>query len=230
MRFTFKPQRQFSLFGGGSFSAYFEPDPGVYDRLDVGALQLRKVNGAFYHGFDGAPFNPSAYRLTTKDGTVYTYGQFGGLDNIHDRKGNRLEFRADGIFSSTGESVAFVRDPAGRITKVVDPAGRALVYGYDANGDLTQVTDQAGLVTEYSYRTDREHFMESAVDPNGITVFELEYDEYGRLQGSTDAGGATIQNAYDPAHLAETVTDPLAIRLPRSSRAGQSHDVHRCSG
>ncbi|MEZ6061267.1 MAG: RHS repeat-associated core domain-containing protein [Planctomycetaceae bacterium] len=211
--FTFDPEPQFSLFGGGSFSPRFVPDPGVYDTLDVGSIPLRLVNGAFYSGFFGNPFNPSAYRLTTRDGVVYEYGQFSGLQNVIDRNGNRLEFREDGIFSSTGESVRFVRDPAGRISQVIDPAGRSLTYEYDANGDLTRFTDQAGLLTQYTYLTAPAHFMETAVDPNGNTVFELQYDADGRLTRSTDAGGATIQNTYNPGQLSETITDPLGNEI-----------------
>ena len=42
-----------------------------------------------------------------------------------------------------------------------------------------------------------------------VTVFELEYDEYGLLQGSTDAGGAYDPECEPPPPMAETVTDPL---------------------
>ena len=68
--FTFRPTPSFSLFGGGSWTPRFVADPGVYDQLDVGSVPLRKINGAFYGSSLGEPFNPPAYRLTTKEKTV----------------------------------------------------------------------------------------------------------------------------------------------------------------
>ncbi|MCA9127050.1 MAG: putative Ig domain-containing protein [Planctomycetales bacterium] len=207
--FTFRPQRQFSLFGGGSWSARFVPDPGVYDSLDVGQLQLRQVNGAFYHGFDGAPFNPNAYRLTTKDGTVYEYGQFGGLDNIHDRNNNRIDIRPNGVFSSSGESVEFLRDAQGRISQIVDPAGNSLTYDYDSSGNLIDFTDQAGLTRTYGYSSVHEHFLETIIDANGQQVFSAVFDGEGRLLSSANAVGATVSNEYDPLSRTQKVVDPV---------------------
>lgn len=195
--FTFRPQRQFSLFGGGSFSAHFEPDPGVYDRLDVGELQLRQVNGAFYHGFDGAPFNPNAYRLTTKDGTIYAYGQFGGLDHIVDRNGNRLDIRPDGVFSSLGPSIQFIRDPQTRISQIIDPAGNPLTYTYDLNGNLASFADQVGLTTTYTYLGEPAQSLDTITDSRGIVVLEVEFDAEGRLISSTDALGGGVSQDYN---------------------------------
>ncbi len=207
--FTFRPQRQFSIFGGGSFSARFVPDPGVQDRLDVGQPQLRKVGDGFYNGFFGDPFNPSAYRLTTKNGVVYEYGQFGGLDNITDRNGNRIEIRPDGVFSSIGSSIQFVRDPQGRISQIIDPAGSTLRYEYDLNGDLKAFTDQVGQRTRYEYTSGDARLLDTVINSAGVTTLAANYDSEGRLQASTNASGGTIQNSFDPINLRETSTDPL---------------------
>ncbi|MCA9191301.1 MAG: hypothetical protein KDB03_06055 [Planctomycetales bacterium] len=205
--FTFRPQRQFSLFGGGSWSAYFEPDPGVYDKLDVGELQLRQVNGAFYHGFDGAPFNPNAYRLTTKDGTVYEYGQFGGLDNIHDRNGNRIDVRPNGVFSSLGPSIEFIRNPQGRINQIIDPAGNPLAYTYDLDGNLTSFSDQVGNTTSYTYLDAPAHFLDTIVDPRGINIFDAEFDLSGRLISLVDPMSNSTSQAFSTEELLFTMTD-----------------------
>lgn len=205
--FTFKPQRQFSLFGGGSYAPKFMPDPGVTDQLDVGSVPLRNINGSFYSSFFGDPFNPSAYRLTTKFGVVYEYGQFDGLANVIDRSGNRLEFRSDGIFSSTGPSVQIIRDPQGRIERIVDPAGNSIVYSYDAPGDLFSIKDQAGLTTTNSYLPQPPHFLGAIVDPRGKLAFKTQFDAQGRLSSSTDAVGNAVRNNYDPVTLTETNVD-----------------------
>ncbi len=205
--FTFKPQRQFSLFGGGSYSPKFVPDPGVTDQLDVGSVPLRNINGSFFSSFFGDPFNPSAYRLTTRFGVVYEYGQFDGLANVLDRSGNRLDFRSDGIFSSTGPSVQFIRDPQGRIDRIVDPAGNSIVYGYSAAGDLLSIKDQEGLTTTNSYLPQPPHFLGTIVDPRGKLAFKTQFDAQGRLSSSTDAVGNAVRNNYDPVTLTETNVD-----------------------
>lgn len=205
--FTFRPQRQFSLFGGGSFSATFVPDPGVYDRLDVGTPQLRSVNGAFYNGFDGSPFNPSAYRLTTRSGNVYEYGQFTGLSSIQDPNGNRVDVRSDGIHGSNGTSVEIRRDPLGRIAEIIDPAGNRLTYSYDSNGDLSAFTDQVNDQTRYEYRRTPEHFLDSVEDARGIQILDLSFDEEGRLTETRDALGNSINQSIDTDNSLFIVTD-----------------------
>lgn len=205
--FTFAPTSTVSFFGGGSFTPRFVPDPGVQDALDVGSEPLRRINGAFYSGFFGVPFNPSAYRLTSKSGVVYEYGQFEGLDNIHDLNGNRLGFSSNGITSSNGSSIQFVRDPAGRIEKIIDPAGNAISYRYGIGGDLLSFQDQAGLKTQYAYLSNSPHFLDAITDPRGKLIFQSHFDAQGRLTSSTDALGNSVLNTYDPVGLSESVTD-----------------------
>jgi RHS repeat-associated protein len=205
--FTFKPTRQFSLFGGGSFAPTFVSDPGVSDKLDVGSVPLRKIGDAFYSGFFGDPFNPSAYRLTTKSGVVYEYGQFSGLSKVTDRNGNRLEFTSEGISSSAGPGIRFMRDPTGRIEKIIDPSGNTINYRYGTSGDLLSIEDQVGLKTQHTYLESPPHFLETITDPRGKIIFKTRFDAQGRLTSNTDALGNTIQKTYDPATLSESVVD-----------------------
>ncbi len=209
--FTFRPQQQFSIFGGGSFTATFVPDRGVTDRLDVGAPQLRRVNDAFYDAAFGNPFNPSAYRLTSRDGTVSEYDQFFGLVNRTDRTGNRLEFRSDGVFSSSSDSIQFVRDPQGRISRIIDPAGSVLSYEYDLNGDLIAFTDQVGQTTYYDYAGGEPRLLDTVIKPDGSRALAASFDESGRLKSSANAIGATVQNSFDLQTLRETSIDPLGL-------------------
>ena len=41
---------------------------------------------------------------------------------------------------SSGQSISFTRDSAGRITHITDPSGNVQNYYYDMNGDLTSYT------------------------------------------------------------------------------------------
>ncbi len=229
--FTFRPTPQFSLFGGGSFLPRFVPDVGVYDTLDVGSVPLRKIGNEFYSSFFGDSFNPAAYRLTTKDGTTYEYGQFSGLANVYNRAGNRLEFRPDGIFSSSGPSVQFVRDPQGRISKIIDPAGNSLKYEYNSANELIRFTDQAGLTRDYGYFATPKHFLRTIVDPNGEQIFTAQFDSAGRLTSSTNAVGARLTNSFDTANLKEVTTDPLGnVTTVQFDNRGNIAQVQRPGG
>jgi RHS repeat-associated protein len=205
--FTFDPQPQFSLFGGGYFLPKFDPDPGVTDALSVDPTPLLNSDGEFHLQFLGFPYNPSIYRLTTKEGLTYEYDQFNGLDKITDKNGATLTFSTDGIQSSTGQSVQFVRDSLGRIAKIIDPAGNPITYAYSAAGDLVSETDQAGQTTHYTYSTTSAHFLNSIVDSRGKTTFQAQFDADGRLISSTDGVGNALKSAYDPASNKEMLTD-----------------------
>lgn len=208
--FTFTPTPSFSLFGGGFWIPKFTPDPGVYDTLEVdeSSLQLR-FDGTFGLHLLGFPYNPSVYRLTTREGLTYQYDQFQGLQSISDRNGNSVTFQENGIVGSNGESVDFERDSFGRITRVIDPDGQAIQYAYDAAGNLQTVTDRAGLTTTYDYFADPAHYLRSVVDSLGQELLRNEYDAQGRLTGVTSASGGLSQIDYDPETRTETVTDGL---------------------
>jgi len=47
-----------------------------------------------------------------------------------------LTISTNGLFHSSGKNVLFQRDPAGRITNIVDAMGFNLRYEYDINGHL----------------------------------------------------------------------------------------------
>jgi len=149
--------------------------------------------------------DPVLFRLTTEDGTEYVVHQKTGVQSIRDLNGNTVTFTANGIVHSAGKSVAFVRDGAGRITKMVDPAGNATLYGYDASGDLRAVTDREGNTTAFRY--DEAHGLSDIVDPLGRRGLRNEYDDHGRLVSHTDAKGNQITYARDLNARQEIVTN-----------------------
>ena len=206
--FTFSPTPAFSLFGGGYWLPRFLPDPGVFDKLEVDPTPMILINGGFHIHFLGFPYNPGLYRLTTPAGDTYSYDQFQGLQSIRTRGGDELTFTPDGITSSTGVSVSFVRDALGRISKIIDPAGGVLQYSYDAAGNLVRFTDSTGSKTNYAYLATPAHFLDTIVDPRGVQVFHAEFDADGRLASSTNSVGARLLNVFDMAQLTETTTDP----------------------
>ncbi|GAA6623079.1 putative Ig domain-containing protein [Scytonema sp. NUACC26] len=209
--FTFDPFISGVSLLGTIWKPRFIADPGVYDKLEVDDINLsQRSDGTFALFFIPFAYNPSEYKLTTKDGTTYEYDQFDGLQEIKDRNNNTLTFNDNGIFSSTGASVEFLRDTQGRITQISDPTGKAILYNYDAKGNLVGVTDQAGLVSRHTYLNNR-NYLEQIIDPRGQAVIRTEYDEKGRVKATKDALGNTISNDYNVSAGGSTVTQLDAL-------------------
>ena len=62
------------------------------------------------------------------------------------------------LTASTGQSLTMAYNAAGRITSIVDSAGRTTTYAYDpTNQYLLSVTDFAGRTTTYTYDTGGSH-------------------------------------------------------------------------
>lgn len=189
----------------------FEADPGVYDKLEVYETEAA-APGSIYELL-GGPYNPSRYKLTTRDGNVYEYDQYAGLQTVTDRNGNSLVFTDSGVVHSSGQSIQFVRDGRGRITEVVGPPQTdgeppvSVAYQYDAAGDLIAFTNSEGDTTHYTYLTMPAHFLDTIVDSHGVKVFHAEFDGDGRLVGSTDALGGTIRQGFDVEAMTGTITD-----------------------
>ncbi|BAY84562.1 YD repeat protein [Calothrix parasitica NIES-267] len=209
--FTFQPEITGISLLGPIWSPRFVAESGVFDKLEVDDIGLSIKSdgtaGLFLFGF---AYNPSEYRLTTKDGTTYNYDQFDGLIDITDRNGNTLTYTDSGIVSSTGESVEFRRDAQGRITKIIDTAGESIEYDYDTSGDLVSVTDRTDHTTELVYEQPQlPHYLTEVKDPLGRSGIRSEYNEQGQLVRIIDADGNALDLNFDNADSSQTVTDPL---------------------
>ena len=207
--FRFTPQ-----FAGAAliFGAFYRPaftaESGVFEKLEPldasGAWQIAG-DGSLVGLFGLVGYDPTGYRLVTKDGTRYLYDEQAGLQNVTDLHGNRLVFTRDGIFhysagsSTPDQQVPFIRDAQGRITEIIDPAGKRLTYAYDTRGDLRSFTDPVSNVTHYLYDTTRAHYLTNIIDSLGRDALRPQYDATGRLVGIRDAlGNVTSQDFPDP--------------------------------
>ncbi len=115
--------------------------------------------------------------------------------------GQRLNFSDSGITSSTGEVVRFVRDEANRITQIIAPDGRQVVYsyqegtlvaarnlalgqslryGYDEEDRLTLVSGGSGAAIRYGSTTE---VLPVRADLAGVATFT------GQTTTGTFAGG-----------------------------------------
>jgi RHS repeat-associated protein len=172
-------------------------------------------------------YAPTEYTYTDPYGTAYVMGATGELRAIKDRLGNSLTFTPNGILSSTGQNVTFVRDPQGRITSVDYPAyfhgeDNAARYQYDAAGDLT-IVDLAKnpfvffRTMHHSY--DGAHRLLTSIDPNGNPVRTSTYGADGRLATDSDALGNIFSYTYDLATRTNTTT------LPDTGAVSQTFDA-----
>lgn len=151
--------------------------------------------------------NPTVFQLRTAEGFTYVIDQTLGVTSLTDPNGNSLTINANGVTSSSGKNIAFIRDAQDRITKIVDPAGNALNYSYSTTGELASFTDRVGNKTTFTY--DSNHGLLNIVDPRGVQALKNTYDASGRLISTTDANGNTTTFTHDVATNHETVTDRL---------------------
>lgn len=217
--FTFRPTVASGFRGSllGIFEPRFVPDAGVKSSLTVNASDLRiKSDGSLYDFTTGLPYNPrspafgGSYLLTTKEGIAFDIdAQSGQLRALSDPVNNLLRFTDSGISGPSGKSIAFERDPQGRITAVVDPAGQRLRYQYDAAGNLTSVIDRINNSTSFSYLVTPSHYLDNVIDPLGRIGIRTEYDSQGRLIQLLDVASSPIRFAYNAANFVSIITDAL---------------------
>lgn len=156
-----------------------------------------------------------SFDLLQKDQTKYHFDAAGRLAWAEDRNANRTTLTYDG-----GGRLLTITEPVGRaltleyaspvsptlISRITDPASRAVRFAYDAAGNLVSVTDVTGQVTTMTYNAD--HRLLTMTDANGHTFLRNVYDARGRVSEQYDALDNKWTFAYDePAHKT-LVTDP----------------------
>jgi RHS repeat-associated protein len=192
----------------------FTPTPGTVGKLEIVGNADVQIDGSvpgpvnligFGAGVD--IFNSFVFKFTAEDGTSFIIDQRTGLQSLSDLSGNTLTISANGIVHSSGKSIVFRRDIAGRIESITDPNGNSMFYEYDEHGDLISFTDNENDKSIYSY--DSNHRLLTMKDPRGIQPVRNDYDASGRLISSTDAFGKVITYVHDLTNRTETVTDRL---------------------
>jgi RHS repeat-associated protein len=187
-------------------TAAFKAEPGTTSTLQATASSLLLSGSDFYLGdffsSDGV-YDPLEFILTDKTGTKYRIHKRAGLLGITDRNGNTVDIFADGVDSSSGLSMTFVRDASNRITRIVAPGGN-IDYTYDAAGDLTKVTYPNGTVHTFTY--DGAHNLLD-ISGDGELVRSLHYDASGRLTSITNGNNETTEVSIDVSGHQEVITD-----------------------
>ena len=204
---TFMPSLTSAQFTGrtGTTSTLTAVDDALF--FDNGNLE----GGSF--GTDGI-YNPTKFKLTDTNGTVYIIDRNAGLKTITDPNDNTVTFTKDGITSSLDTSISYTRDTTGRITKIDSPAG-STSYTYDTAGNLATATALDATVTSYTY--DENHNLTGFAGPGGTSLGSMEYDSSGRLVAFVDSAGNRTKVETDISSRQEKITDPTGKLLTISS-------------
>ncbi|HEY6248722.1 MAG TPA: RHS repeat-associated core domain-containing protein [Candidatus Angelobacter sp.] len=152
----------------------------------------------------GNIYNPTLFQLTTAEGFTYIIDQNFGVTSVTDANGNKVTIGPNGITSSTGLSVPFVRDAQGRITQITDLNGNVLKYAYSDNVNLTGFTDGAGKTTGYGYTTNSQ--LTGIFTPNNGDI-GFSYDPHGSGRLALIEAGGTTNISSNLAANQETITD-----------------------
>ncbi|MBP9855324.1 MAG: RHS repeat protein, partial [Candidatus Omnitrophica bacterium] len=178
-----------------------------------------------------------AYSLTKRDGTKYDFDVEGKLSSIVDRNGNAINFKYTAsklpiighseyfnnkiigvlaldyqliqVTDSVGRDYQINYNEDGRISSIVDYAGRTWIFTYE-NDNLKSVTTPttpqypSGLITIYTY--DSKHNLESVTDPKGQTFLTNHYDSYDRVI-SQNYGQGSSNIVYDLTNKKTTISD-----------------------
>ncbi|HYJ87392.1 MAG TPA: RHS repeat-associated core domain-containing protein [Pyrinomonadaceae bacterium] len=191
----------------------FTPEPGTHATLESTAATdvLVAVQGSIpgpvqlINHSNSDIYNTGTFRLRTAEGAVYVIDQRTGVSSVRDAYGNTLTINVGGIVHSSGQSIAFSRDGAGRITQIIDPNGNAQTYLYDPNGDLVSYTDREQQTTTFTYNSN--HHLLSITNARGVELLTNQYDASGRLIGQADAFSKSLVYDHDIAGRVETMTD-----------------------
>ena len=225
--FTFRPVST------GGFTAFvfrprFEPDPGVTDTLEA----IEPAGNVFVFGGQanqgGVPYNPSKYRLTTREGVSYVIDEDEGLELIEDPLGNTITVTPGGLVSSVGVELVFERDAEGRIERIVEPVldgggpPGVLSYEYDGRGNLVAFRNQTDEVTRYFYENASfPNYLTRVEDPLDRPLLQTVYDDAGRLIALCGPGGnpATLAGctelSSDAVGGTQTLTTSGGFRIDR---------------
>ena len=195
------------------YTPQYTPEPGLYGSLvntgDNCDGVLLSVGNVWECAINNARqiYQATGYQYTDAYGRIYTLGSDGALQSIQDLNNNTLTITPNGITSSNGLNVPFMRDSQGRITQITDSLGNQYQYAYDANGNLASVT-YPSIVTPAQFQYDSTHLLTQETDRRGNIAGTTTYYADGKLQSITDAVGNTTQYAYSLTTNTTTVTNP----------------------
>lgn len=199
----------------GHWAPYFYVSAGRWRVPNLGNASLDQMPGG-------------TWRLTEGNGDISTFSAEGQLTEVRSpgapERDVRLEYlngRISRVVDNAGKAAVFTYDRWNQLFQISLPDGVTYTYGYDSNENLTTVTSSAGGTKTYHYG---ESGLSNNSDPNlltGITYEDGErfatfgYDVHGRVLLSTlhAAGGALTETT----RLYYTGANSTQVTLPGGS-------------
>jgi RHS repeat-associated protein len=158
--------------------------------------------------------------------TYVAYDQNGRLTRAQDANGlirdiaytprgwaasSTLRANADGAPSNQDQTVLVAYDAVGDVSRVTDPDGTFVAYGYDDARRLTDVSDGAGNTIHYTLDVAGNRVKEETKDVSGALKHTLSriYNKLGQLATQATAKADPTDFAYDANGNLQLVTDAL---------------------
>ncbi|MBI5546000.1 MAG: hypothetical protein HY901_19080 [Deltaproteobacteria bacterium] len=170
-----------------------------------------------------------------RNGEIRIPSENGAEVYVFDAQGRHLR-TLDGLTAAVLYS--FERDPAGRLSAIVDRAGLKTTIDRDPSGNPTRITSPEGLETQLA--VDANGFLSSVTSPSGATTRFTYQGDQGLLIGMTDPRGGNHAFAYDDEGrlisdegaagtktLARTpLDDGFAVTVTTPEGRQTTHEVH----
>ncbi|MBN2275162.1 MAG: RHS repeat protein [Bacteroidales bacterium] len=137
-----------------------------------------------------------------EDGSVTChYNDFGQIESIIDKKGNRTSYRYN---------------DRGKLNEITDAVNHKTIFEFDGKDRITSVTNARGHKTEYLYHT---HGQVSNKKSGSALYASYEYNDNGLMTAYTDSSGTTRYTRNNLGFVTK-------ITYPGDIEVGFSHDAN----
>ncbi|MBX3057672.1 MAG: DUF11 domain-containing protein, partial [Anaerolineae bacterium] len=159
----------------------FRPAPGIHATLTRGEIAPDRY----------------LYTMTVRNQLTYVFSDTGRLLSQRDAKGLTVafEYNPQGQLEQVREPISgrfldFTYHPDGRLASVSDPISRTTAFGYNELGHLSTITDTRNQVWQYEYTLvgAEQYLLSHILDPDGRTVEQTGFDDFGRAITQTFRG------------------------------------------
>ena len=142
-----------------------------------------------------------SYTRTFRDGSLVNYDQAGLMVDVRDRNGNASQ-------------IQYVPDGSGRVKRLIDPLGKAIVFAYadsinsTAPKSLRTITDPMGRQSQIVI--DASNDLTRITDPDNVIAFVGTYSAH-LLTAALDRRGGQWSYAVGADHLLRAITAPTVV-------------------
>ena len=148
-----------------------------------------------------APWNGSGSLSHVTPSVYQTTSPMGKLVNFDYDQNFRRTLTRQAPGTPDEASIFSEYDPAGNLTKTIDPLGHATMFGYDNRNRQTTITDALGHVTTTNYdAVGNKKWVKHATGTAAETLVQFtNYDAMNRLTRQVDERGVATTMSYDLA-------------------------------